>query len=147
MSFPTLRVRALVEKEGHLLLAQLAERRVAFLPGGRVASEETLEFALQRELIEETGSSAAVLTYMGAIEHIWEEDGRVKHDLSHFFYAEGPGWSTSHVPVCNDEGVTMFWAPLSELSALPIQPSIQKKFIERFFQGDRSPWWATVRDV
>jgi len=147
MSFPILRVRALIKKDEHLLLARLEDRPVAFLPGGRVAAAETLEFAIQRELIEETGSSASALTYLGAIEHHWEEKGRIINDLTHFFYAEGPGWSLSNTPICDDEGVIMFWLPVSQINDSQIQPAIQKDFIVRFLMGDRSPWWATVRDV
>jgi 8-oxo-dGTP diphosphatase len=143
-SLPALRVRAIVNKDGSILMARLTVRPVAFLPGGRVEPGETLEVALRRELIEETGATAATLSYLGCIENLWMEHSRTIHDRTHFFLADVPALSPEVTPTCNDDGVEMFWMPIEHLEKTPVKPRIQKAFIRHTINGDRSAWWAFV---
>jgi 8-oxo-dGTP pyrophosphatase MutT (NUDIX family) len=135
-----------VHKNGFVLIARLGTRPVAFLPGGRVEPGETLQFAMCRELREETGCEAAALSYLGCIEHIWAEGETIIHDLTHFFLADTPTLTPESTPLCADDGVEMFWMPVASIEQTPIEPSAQKVFIRRAIAGDKTPWWAFVED-
>jgi len=43
--------------------------------------------ALKRELIEEPGFPAKIGTYLGALEHFWENDDQPHHEIDHYFSA------------------------------------------------------------
>ena len=143
----TLRVRALIVREEHLLLCRLKSRSVAFLPGGRVESGEILESAMRRELVEETGSDPGELRYLGVIEHLWTEGRRPIHDLNHFFHASCGALQPSVVPRCDDEDAEMFWVPRRALRGQPIKPNAAIALIEGWLSGDRGIWWATENDA
>ena len=129
------RARALIASEGHILICELPERGISFLPGGRVESGETLDVAIRREVLEETGASLESLNYLGAIEDVWSEEGRAVHDLSHFFHVSAAALCPSQIPICNDPGITMRWVPFSEVKAQPIMPLPVKRAFLGWLSG------------
>jgi 8-oxo-dGTP diphosphatase len=147
MSRPTLRVRALLVSAGHILLARLQVRPVAFLPGGRVEPGEALMDALSREVKEECGAVAEKIAYLGVAENIWRENGRRMHDLSHFFLVESRDLDPSVTPRCNDEGVEMYWIPSSQMKHEPIKPESVKQLLCNWLDGARNTWWAYEREA
>ena len=147
MSFPTLRVRALIVNEGHVLLARLQSRPVAFLPGGRVEPDESIADALVRELREECGVAVERIEYLGAVENLWSEGGRRIHDLSHFFLAESDGLRPSFTPQCNDEGVELYWVSATQVRSEPVKPESVKQLLCKWLDGRREPWWAYEREA
>jgi 8-oxo-dGTP pyrophosphatase MutT (NUDIX family) len=141
---PTIRVRALIRIEDSILICRLFNREIAFLPGGRVEAGEDLLSAIQREILEEAGVRPTKLAYLGAIEHTWAEAGMPVHDLNHYFCADCAGLSPKVIPKCKDEGVELFWTPISELQATHLAPSVLKTMIASYLAGDKLPWWATI---
>jgi len=147
MSYPTLRVRALIVRDGHVLLARLLCRPVAFLPGGRVEPGEPVEDALRREVQEECGVSAERIEYLGAVENLWNENGRRIHDLSHFFLVEAAALRASFTPQCNDEGVELYWAPAAQVQVEPVKPESVKRLLCGWLDGRRDAWWAYEQEA
>ena len=76
-----LAVRALVRRTGQLLLVESADGDLA-LPGGGVEPEESLEVALRREVLEETG--AVVREVTGAFGEIVEHTPAKEPDIDVF---------------------------------------------------------------
>jgi 8-oxo-dGTP diphosphatase len=144
---PILRVRALIVSDGHLLLARLQFRPVAFFPGGRVEPGESLVDALKRELLEECGAVAESIEYLGAVENLWAENGRRVHDLSHFFRVESSALTPNHAPQCNDDGVQLYWVSLSQAKDEPVKPEAVKQLLCGWLAGERKVWWAYEKEA
>jgi 8-oxo-dGTP diphosphatase len=147
MSYPTLRVRALIVDDGHILLARLQSRPVAFLPGGRVEPGEAMADALRREVREECGAAAECIQYLGAVENVWSEDGRRIHDLTHFFLVESAALRASVTPQCNDEGVELYWVAAAQVHAEPLKPESMKRLLCGWLNGRRDTWWAHEQEA
>lgn len=64
---PLFSVAALIEKEGKLLFLDLSYQNGLGLPGGMVAGGETLEEALSREVVEETGLKITQSQYFTSV--------------------------------------------------------------------------------
>lgn len=141
----TLRVRALIASQSLILICELPKRCVCFLPGGRVEPGETLDVAIRREVLEETGARVESLNYLSAIEDIWSKGGRAFHDLSHFFEVTTPSLNPSEEPICNDPGVAMRWVPYMDLAAEPILPLSLKRSVLGWLAGARHIWRSVER--
>ncbi|WP_197528828.1 NUDIX domain-containing protein [Aeoliella mucimassa] len=141
-----LRVRAVIVREGHLLLCRHDDRDIAFLPGGRVERGERLDLALRREIMEETGAPIEQLDYLGAVEHRWYEASRPVHDLNHFFAAECPALTPTYTPECEDEGVHLVWVEVAQVPQQAIYPQTAKRCLVDWLSGERATWWGVEDD-
>ncbi len=65
--------RALILKDGKLLLCKSVSHQNYYLPGGHVEFGESAEQALKREMIEESGSEIGELHFVGCFENKWGE--------------------------------------------------------------------------
>jgi len=77
--------RALIRKEGKVLVCRFKGRSFYFFPGGHVEFSEKAEDALKRELKEELDLEIEKMEYMGTVENIYEEDGDKHHEINLIF--------------------------------------------------------------
>lgn len=69
-----IRVRAVVRRDGQLLVARQRTKSWSFLPGGHDEPGEPVEAALAHELDEELGTDVKFAGFLGAVEHGYVED-------------------------------------------------------------------------
>ncbi len=87
-------VKALVHHgEGILLL--MKQSGAWDLPGGKLDQHETLDAAIRRELLEETGQDALELTFFG--ETLRQRENRAPVRVSFYRASFQPGWTTGDI--------------------------------------------------
>ncbi|WP_216323267.1 NUDIX domain-containing protein [Deinococcus aestuarii] len=145
MSFPRthLLARAVIEQDGHILLAQASGHTNTFLPGGHLEAGEGLARCLTRELFEETGLGFSVGAFLGVVEHEWrDKDGGVHHEINHLFAATCEGLSRRQAVRAREAHLTFEWVFLDQLDARQLEPSPLRALLTR----GRTPgaWFAST---
>ncbi len=121
---PRLAIGGVVVQDDRILLVRRG-KPPAFgewaIPGGSVELGETLEQAVERELLEETGLTVRA----GEICHVFEavkrdEDGRVRF---HYVIIDLMAEYVSGEPFPASDATEAAWLPLSELQDLGINAS------------------------
>jgi 8-oxo-dGTP diphosphatase len=114
---PILAVSAAVFRDARVLIVRRARAPLIghfSLPGGGVEVGETLAAALARELMEEVGVEAEIVTFNRHVEAIAHEGDRVR---THFVIASFVARWTSGEPRLSDEVDAIEW--IDPAAALP----------------------------
>lgn len=88
------------------------------MPGGPVELGETLEAALQREILEETGLRIHDIMPLGVQEFVYDP---AFWQARHFFF-EYAWRADSNEVVLNDEAQESLWVEPAEALGLPVEP-------------------------
>ncbi len=113
----------------HVLLARQIGAQHTFLPGGHIEFGEPAMEALVREMAEETGLTARVEHFLGAVEAVFEDGGRVNAEIDLVFRATLAD-SEGIAPVPSRESQLEFiWAGMSELDAHNLLPQPMRELI------------------
>ena len=81
-------VRGLVMKRGRILVCKSEGRDYFFLPGGHVEFGENMRKALLREFKEELGIKPQKTRFIGNVENIFHQRGRLNHEINFIFLCE-----------------------------------------------------------
>ena len=130
--------RVLLIKRGHAPL-----KGQWSLPGGSVEVGETLEQAIAREVLEETGLTVDVGPMVEVLDRISRDiDGRVEH---HFVLVDFVCRPSGGVLRSASDAEDAAWVPLSGLAPYGVAPVtvtvIQKAASRGFETGDRPLVW------
>ena len=122
-----LRVGAIIQKDGKVLMVGNDAVDYVYSVGGRVQFGESLEDAVRREVLEETGTALEV-ERLGFVQEDFflcdmpDKLGKVIHELGFYFYMKTPD---DFEPVCrswaaNGSEERLEWVPLdSKRKAFP----------------------------
>lgn len=138
--------KALIVHEGRILLNRCMHedgRTYYDLPGGGQNQYETMEDAVVREVLEETGFTVRVDSFAAIAEEIYtNEDLRARfpdysHRILHIFRASLTGVPRS-IPTETDLGMDKSeWIPIDEVRSLPeICPAILKEKLAEIIHSD-----------
>lgn len=145
MSTTHLLARAVIRKDGHLLVVRADGQSHTFLPGGHHESNEGMETCLRREMNEELGVQATVRDYLGAVEHEWTREGQVQYEINHCFAVDAPSLTPRSKPTPREEYLTFAWVPLDALADVDLQPPPLRRLLAENPESP-VPWWASTLD-
>ncbi len=143
---PVVGVGAVVLDEGRVLLIKRGHAPLKgqwSLPGGGVEIGETLEQAIAREVLEETGLTIEVGPIVEVLDRISRDgDGRVEH---HFVLVDFVCRPDGGVLRGGSDAEDAVWVALAELARYEVAPVtisvIQKAASRGFDSGDRPLTW------
>lgn len=144
--------KAILLHENHILLNQCnVHGRVCYdLPGGGQAQYESMEEALEREILEECGYYIRVTRLAAIGEQICNSSEiRVQHPdyahrLFHLFFAE---LTDSHVLPHTEEDVWQqrcVWVDPKDLGGMEIIPAVFAPHLEKILRSDRAIYCGTL---
>jgi 8-oxo-dGTP pyrophosphatase MutT (NUDIX family) len=109
---------------------RLTGARTHRLPKGKIGKRETLEQAALREVLEETGFSARIVSSLGHVEYSYRERGVSVDKGVHFYLMElQPGAAAA----ADGELEKIAWLPLEEACRiLTFEP--ERRMVERATQ-------------
>lgn len=110
--------RAVIRRDGRLLLARDRKHQWSFLPGGHVEPGEPVAEALVREISEELGVHADVGDFAGVVEYGYVADGVPHHELNLVFEVA----IAEAAAVSQEDHIEFRWLPLDELADADIRP-------------------------
>ena len=120
---PIRAVSAAICHQGRFLLVRRGRapaRGLYAFPGGRVEAGETLEEAVRREVIEETGALLSDVAHLVDLELASEQENeRIEFILS----VHKAGFAGGEI-VAGDDAEAAFWFTLEEMAALPLAGSV-----------------------
>lgn len=114
MNDPELIARAVVVRDGAVLLVQERAAGYWFFPGGHVEAGETPEDAAVRELREELDVGATITARWGELENRW--DGH--HEINHVFAVR----IDAADPVSQEPHLAAGWHRLEDLADVDVRP-------------------------
>jgi 8-oxo-dGTP pyrophosphatase MutT (NUDIX family) len=114
-AFPDFATALAFTKDGQVILERIYRHGIVQtdfeLPGGCVeATDSTLEAAMGRELLEETGYRFEEIEYLGKVAH----NPSIHNNYMHMFLAKG-GVFDPHYPLDLEEGVQVVLRSLEEV--------------------------------
>lgn len=133
--------RAVILKEGRILLCRMKHGSFYFLPGGGVDSMEKAEEALVREIEEELGTDLVRVNYIGTIENIFKNDGK-KEALFHEINLVFEATIKENIVKSLEEHIDFYWLDINQIEKEVILPEILKEKIIKWLE-DKKYFWGS----
>lgn len=131
--------RALIMKDGKLLLCKSVPHSNYYLPGGHVEFGESAEQALKREMIEECGSEISNLHFVGCFENKWGEP--VHHEYNLIYTVD---IADSNV-VSKESHIVFEWVETSKLKGLLFYPPEFINAIAEWCEDKKDIYLSTIK--
>jgi len=117
--------RAIILKNGKVLLARQKGCANTFLPGGHIEFGETAETALHRELKEEAGIEGRCGKFISTIENFFTDaEGKKCHEIAVYYLYHPDNRNGTEKISSLEEHLEFIWADIDELEHFNIKPGI-----------------------
>lgn len=137
-------VRALVEKNGMILLCRLKGKKWYYFPGGLIEFEEDAETAIRREMEEEAGVSLENVKFAGAMENAYIQDEKVAiHEINIVFSAD----IADEKVVSREDHNEFLWMPIDEFKNSEVLPLGLRDSAFKRLKGDGGCIWKAQMEL
>ena len=132
--------RAVIIDDGHILLCKTLDLQsnFYFLPGGHVEHGESVEKALLRELLEESGAVCTIKRLLGCLEHSFEP-GRLStchnHEYNFIFEVTSDSLKKNNQIPQLEEHIQLMWIPLYQIAEIAFFPELLKTLIPNWLNS------------
>lgn len=145
--------KAVLIQNGRILLNRCRDHGEVYydLPGGGQHPFESMEEAVRREVMEETGYSAVIDRFAAVTEEICtdplirENYPEYAHRILHIFLAHPSDTVRQNVSETDYQQETSVWMTPEEADALPMRPSSMTGQFRRMLESDSCIYLGTVR--
>lgn len=134
-------VRGLVIKDGKILVCKTEDRDYFFLPGGHVEFGENMRKALSREFMEETGRRVKSSKFIGTVENIFLQNGKLNHELNFIFLTEIHG----EIGAPAEDHLTFSWFSSLDLTEEKFVPPALRDAILKW-RADKKPFFILTEE-
>jgi 8-oxo-dGTP diphosphatase len=136
--------RGICIKAGKLLVCHTRGARITYLPGGHIEFGENARNGLARELLEELGCRARVGAFLGAIEHIFRQNGRKVQEMNLVFAVDIPAITAKRCPNSSEGHLDFQWLNLSDISSSNLEPAPIKTWLSATGLRKTNALWAST---
>jgi 8-oxo-dGTP diphosphatase len=110
--------RGIIVKNEKILLCKVKTKPHWFFPGGHLEKGETIDAALQRELLEETGEEISEIQFIGINENTFSDKFGEHQEVNVVFRAD----INAEEVAAEEEHLEFQWAELKDLKNILVKP-------------------------
>lgn len=136
--------RGVLSKEDRILLAHKKDATNTFLPGGHIEFGKSACSELVREIREELGVEVEVKDFLGVIEHFWEDEGGLNHEINLIFRVECDQLGTDELPSSQESHLEFFWQSVNDLATAKLEPSALIELMPRWLSVKPNLGWGST---
>lgn len=131
-------LRAIVENNSKILVCRNKKKGYYYLPGGHLEYGEKIKDALAREIKEELSAVLDKMSFIGAVDNIFTEDGEKHHEINLVFKAKLKNNKTKSM----EDHIDFSFLDKKEFAKAEFYPIALKKAILKWLK-DKKIFWAS----
>lgn len=125
--------RGICIKDGCILICRGRKAGNLYFPGGHIEFGESGAFALEREILEETGLEGHATAFLGCAEHKFLQHGTEEHAEINLVYALDIPNATPPIEVAAKESWIAFdWIKLEDLPTSKVEPAALREVVVKW---------------